>query len=423
MDHKTTAIIVFVFVYALIAMGRIPQAVIAILGAMLVIFLGVIPGEEALLHVDLEVILLLGGMMSLAAVIARTGIFDWAALKNAQLVRGSGFWLLCITAIMVAVASALLDNVTVVVLAVPITISLCRSLDLNPMPFLLTQVFASNIGGTATIVGDPPNIIVASAADIGFVTFIENAAPVAFISMVALIGIAYLWFRDEVTTSPEARESIMRRDPSETIKDRGLLIQSGVVSLLTMVGFLIHETLEVSPAFVAVAGAGVLVLISRTDPIEVLGHVEWPTLVFFTGLFILVGSLVETGVTTDIQEWMVVVTGDNERNLGFMILGVSGVASALVDNIPFTATMTPVISELAADGQQGLSPLWWSLVLGADLGGNATIVGASANVVVVGLARVNGVHISFVNFLKYGVVIAAASMLISLGYLWLRYYT
>lgn len=260
----TTAVVVFAICYLLIAVAnRIPNAVIAIIGAMLMVFLGAIDEHAALEHIDMEVILLLAGMMSLAAVIGRTGAFDWAALKSAQLVRGNGFLTLCLMSAITAVASALLDNVTVVVLAVPITLALCRTLGLKPVPFLLAQVFASNIGGTATVVGDPPNIIIAAAADISFVDFMSAIAPVSVLGMGVLFGLLYLWFRNDTVTPQANRELVMTRNAAEAIRDRGLLVKSGVVFGLTLTGFLIHDLLHVRPAFIAVAGAGVLLLVSE----------------------------------------------------------------------------------------------------------------------------------------------------------------
>ncbi len=386
-----TAVVIFGIAYALIATGRIPIVLIASLGAMAMVFLGVITEHQALSYVDLEVILLLAGMMSLAEMIGRTGVFDWAALKSAQMVRGSGFGTLCLMSTLTAVASALLDNVTVVVLAVPITLSICRTLDVRPTPFLLAQVFASNIGGASTIVADPPNIIIATAANIGFVDFMLNVAPVSVISMGVLLAVLYVWFRNEVVTTPESRRSVMGQDAGSAIKDRGLLVKSCAVFALTMAGFLAHGALNVSVAFIALSGASVLVLISRLDPHDVVQHVEWTTLVFFAGLFLLV--------------WL------------------GGVTSAVVDNIPFTAVMAEVVGGFSAGGSHGTSPLWWALALGADLSGNATIVGASANVIAVSLARASGYPISFMRFFKYGAVISVPTLTVSTAYLWVRYYS
>ena len=416
-----TAVIIFVIAYALIAIGRIPHVLVAVLGGMAMVFFGVIPGREALSHVNLEVILLLAGMMSLANVFAKTGAFDWAAIKAAQLVRGNGFLTLCLLSVLTAVSSAFLDNVTVVVLAVPITISICRAMDINPVPFFLAQVFASNIGGVSTIVADPPNIIIAAEADIGFVDFMLNAAPVSVISMGALLAALYVWFRNQVTTTAENREAIMKRDAAVAITDKSLLVKSIVVFGFTVIGFLVHELLHVGPAFIAITAAAILVALSRIDPHDVLEQVEWTTLAFFTGLFVLVGGLEYTGVTVEIREWLVDMSGGSDRNLAFLLIWFGGVSSAIIDNVPFTATMVEVVKGFSDEGT-GISPLWWALALGADLGGNATIVGASANVIVVNLARSSGYPISFLHFFKYGAVVSVLTLIISTAYIWLRYF-
>ena len=334
-----TAATVFGISYFLIATGRFPHVVVAVLGAMAMVFLGVMSEHEALSHVNLEVILLLAGMMSLANIFARTGAFEWAAIKAAQLVRGDGFLTLCLLCVITAVASAFLDNVTVVVLAVPITLSICRMLDVQPIPFLLAQVFASNIGGVSTIVADPPNIIIAAEADIGFLDFMLNAAPVGILGMFVLIGMLYLWFRKSTVTTEENRATVMQRNAAAAITDSVLLKKCIVVFTFTVVGFLIHDLIHVGPAFVAVTSATVLLLISRIDPHEVLEQVEWTTLAFFVGLFILVGGLEETGVTVIVREWLVDASGGSDRNLAFMLVWFGGATSAIVDNVPFTATM------------------------------------------------------------------------------------
>ena len=413
-----TAAVIFGVSYLLIAIGRIPHVLVAVLGAMAMVFFGALTGHEALSHVNLEVILLLAGMMSLANMIAKTGAFDWAAIKGAQLVGGNGFLTLCLMCLLTSVASAFLDNVTVVVLAVPITLSICRTLGINPVPFLLAQVFASNIGGVSTIVADPPNIIIAAEADIGFVDFMLNAAPVSLLSMFVLLAVLYLWFRNRVTTTAESREAVMRQDANNAITDKGLLIKCSIV-----LGFLTHELLHVGPAFIALTAAAVLTLVSRMNPQDVLEQVEWTTLAFFIGLFMLVGGLEETGWTVEIRQWLIDLSGGNERNLAFLLVWFGGMTSAIVDNIPFTATMVEVVGGFSDDGSEGISPLWWALAMGADLGGNATIVGASANVIVVNLARAAGLPISFMQFLRYGAVISVLTLMVSTAYLWLRYYS
>lgn len=412
---------IFAISYLVIAIGRIPHVVTAVLGAMAMVFLGVMTEHEALSHVNLEVILLLAGMMSLANVFARTGAFEWAAVRAAQLVGGDGFLTLCLLCAITAVASAFLDNVTVVVLAVPITLSICRMLDVNPIPYLLAQVFASNIGGVSTIVADPPNILIASEANIGFLDFMLNTAPVSFLGLLVLMGMLYLWFRKSTVATAASRATVMQRNAAEAITDPVLLKKCIVVFTLTIAGFLVHDLLHVGPAFIALAGATVLILVSGIDPQGVLEQVEWTTLAFFTGLFILVGGLEETGVTVIVREWLVDVSGGSERNLAFLLVWFGGITSAIVDNVPFTATMVEVVRGVS-DYDLSISPLWWALALGADLGGNATIVGASANVIVVNLARSQGYDISFLHFLKYGSVISALTLLLSTAYLWLRYF-
>ena len=417
-----TAVVIFGIAYLLIAVGRIPPVLIAVLGAIAMVVLGVLSEQQALSYVDLDVILLLAAMMSLAEMAGRTGVFEWAAIKSAQLAGGSGFRTLCLMAAFTAVASAFLDNVTVVVLTIPVTLSMCRTLNVNPVPFVLAQVFASNIGGVSTVIADPPNIIVAASGDIGFVDFMLNAAPVGVISMGALFIVLWVCFRKQVATTAASREAVMRQNAEGTIKDRTLLIKVCVVLAFTFVGFLIHDALNVEPAFVALAGATVLVLISRLDPQDVVQHVQWTTLAFFAGLFMLVGGLVETGATLEIREWMVDASGGSERNMAFLLVWFGGFTSAIVDNVPYTAMMAEVVEGLSS-GSDGHSPLWWALALGADLGGNATIVGASANVVAVSLARTNGVSISFLQFSRYGVIVSVVTLTISTGYLWLRYYS
>ena len=323
--------------------------------------------------------------------------------------------------VLTAVSSAFMDNVTVVVLAVPITISICRAMDINPVPFFLAQVFASNIGGVSTVVADPPNIIIAAEADIGFVDFMLNAAPVSVISMGALLAALYVWFRNQVTTTAENREAIMKRDAAVAITDKSLLVKSIIVFGFTVIGFLVHELLHVGPAFIAITAAAILVALSRIDPHDVLEQVEWTTLAFFTGLFVLVGGLEYTGVTVEIREWLVDMSGGSDRNLAFLLVWFGGVSSAIIDNVPFTATMVEVVKGFSDEGT-GISPLWWALALGADLGGNATIVGASANVIVVNLARSSGYPISFLHFFKYGAVISVLTLIVSTAYIWLRYF-
>ena len=433
------AAVIFGITYLAIAMSRIPSAIIAILGATAMVTALAIVSDftphEALQYVDLEVIFLLAGMMVLADVMSRTGAFEWAARHGARLLKGNGFSLIILLSLLTAVGSALLDNVTTVVIMVPITLSLCKRLDLNPIPFLLAEVYASNIGGTATIVGDPPNIIVASQAHISFSEFFVNMAPVSALSLCALFILLYLWFKDSVKVNPLKREQLMSEHPTNLIKDSNLLKKSLFVFTLTIIGFVFADKIGISPAFVAIGGAALVLLFSGLNPGEVLKEVEWTTLCFFAGLFMLVGGLEDVGIIDRISEWIIslasnsdgTITENSERNLSIIMVWLSGGLSAFIDNIPFATTMTPVVSDLLSttdsmNTEGSTNPLWWALLLGADLGGNFTIVGASANVVVFTVTRASGYPISFFQFFKYGAVISVVSLAISCGYILLRYY-
>ena len=416
------SLLIFGVTYFLIALTRVPRTVAALLGATAMVFSGALSSEDALSSIDLNVILLLAGMMVVAEILAKTGFFQWSAIYSARLVRGNGFGILVLLCGITAVASAFLDNVTSVVMLVPVTLSVCRTLGLNPVPFFLGEVFASNIGGAATLIGDPPNIIIGSAADIDFLAFVVNLTPVVIVCLALLLGLLYLWFRTDVTVEASRREAILQQNPNDAIEDWGSLIKSLVVVTLIIVGFLVHGILDIEPSLVALAGAAVLLLVTRTEPAEALREVQWSTFFSFVGLFMVVGGLVENGVLETFQVWLVDVSGGNSTVLTIAMLWFSGIISSLVDNIPYTATMTPVVLDIAAQGKgDEISPLWWALSLGANLGGNLTIVGASANVLVTDMARAAGYPISFSQFLKYGFGISALTMAAAMGYIWLRF--
>lgn len=424
MGSAITAVVIFGLVYLFIIRGRPSPVIMVLIGASLLVIVGVITSGEALQHIDLNVILLLASMMVIADVMGRTGVFDWLAYKGVKITKGKGFALMTMLMVATAIVSAFIDNVTTVVLIFPITLALCRTLSLNPVPFLLGEIFASNIGGAATIVGDPPNIIVASVGDIEFLTFLINIAPVSILSMVVLIGLMWVWFRKEVRVPAKTRDPALRGVPDDLIKDPKALWRCLVVFFLTTVGFLLHHLIHVEVAFIAMGGAALMMLVAKASPGDVLHKVEWPTLGFVVGLFILVGGLVETGVISRVQDMMVQVSGGNENILAAILIWGGGIASGVVDNIPYTAAASEVVHGLtASSGEEGVNPLWWALVLGADFGGNSTIIGASANLIVVNLARNAGYPISFVKFFKYGIVVSAATMLVATAYVLLRYYS
>jgi Na+/H+ antiporter NhaD/arsenite permease-like protein len=426
-----TALVVAVFVgaYILIATERIHRVAAALGAAAVLVLLGVVDAEVAFFSketgVDWNVIFLLLGMMIIVSVLKQTGVFDFLAIWAAKRVRGRPFPLMVMLVCITAAASALLDNVTTVLLIAPVTLLVCERLELNPVPFLIAEALASNIGGMATLVGDPPNIIIGSRADLSFNDFLINLGPLAVGLVIVFIGLCRLMFRSAFTYDEDRAEEVMLLDEGEVIRNRPLLLRSVVVLIAVMVGFVAHSVLHVEPSLVALLGAGALVAISDLEPSEYLEEVEWPTLVFFVGLFIMVGALVEVGVIEALGERVTEAVGAEYFVAASALLGGSAVLSGVVDNIPYVASMTPLVEGLVEsagrDTQEGRG-LWWALAAGADLGGNATAVGASANVVIIGIAARNGYPISFWTFTKYGLVVTAVTVTLTFPYIWLRYY-
>ena len=418
----------FVGAYVLIATERVHRVAAALAGAAAMVLLGVVDANVAFFSeetgVDWNVIFLLLGMMVIVSVLKQTGIFDYLAIWAAKRTRGRPFATMVLLVVLTAAASALLDNVTTVLLVAPVTLLVCDRLGLSPIPFLLAEAMASNIGGTATLIGDPPNIIIASRAGLSFNDFLVNLAPIVVVLMVVFIGLCWLLFRRSLHYDAERVSALMALDEKEVIRDRRLLARSVVVLLAVMVGFMASSALDVEPSLIALLGAGALVAISRLDPPEYLEEVEWSTLVFFMGLFVMVGALVEVGVIGRLGELLTSAVGDHYFLAASGLLWFSAVLSGIVDNIPYVATMAPLVQDLvdAGQGASGARALWWALALGADLGGNATAVGASANVVVIGIAARNGHPISFWQFTRYGIVVALVTVAVAWAYLGLRYY-
>jgi Na+/H+ antiporter NhaD/arsenite permease-like protein len=411
---------IFLVAYALIATERVDRTLVALLGGLLVIVLGIIDQEEAFAAVDYNVIFLLAGMMVLAGGLSRTGFFEFVAGHAVHLSRGQPFRLLVFLSILTAGLSALLDNVTTVVLLTPVTLSIARTLRVSPMPYLVATIFASNIGGTATLIGDPPNILIGSAAGLDFADFLVNLAPVVIIIMVAFLGIMWLFFGRSMEDDADRLDRLATLDPAAAITDRPLMIRALIVLGLTIAGFLAHSALHLEAATIALLGATVLMLVGRLDPHEVLRDIEWNTLFFFIGLFILIDAVVHVGIVGGIADALAQATAGRLDVASLGLLWLSAIASAVVDNIPYTATAIPVVERLVESGLAA-EPLWWSLALGACLGGNLTIVGASANIVVANLAARDGHPISFGLFLRYGSVVVLASLVISTVYVWVRY--
>ncbi|OPH54824.1 hypothetical protein BC351_30745 [Paenibacillus ferrarius] len=417
------AIGIFLTIYGLIISEKIHRTILAMLGAVLMVVCGIVDQVTALHHIDFNTLGLLIGMMIIVGVTAETGLFKYVALKAAKIAKGKPTRIMIALVVITAAASALLDNVTTVLLMAPVTFSITRQLRINPIPFLITQIIASNIGGTATLIGDPPNIMIGSAVkELTFMAFITNLTPIVIIIILVYFPLFVLMFRKQIQSTPELQRSIMELDEKAMITNSKLLRKCLVVLGLTIVGFFLHQTLHLESATVALSGAFLLLLVTGESMMEKAFHsVEWITLFFFVGLFVLVAGLVETGVIAELAAKAIELTGGNILATSMLILWLSAIASAFLDNIPFVATMIPMIQEMSIRGVSNPEPLWWSLALGACLGGNGTLIGASANLIVAGLAGKEGYPISFVKYLKVGFPLMILSIVLSSVYIYWRY--
>ncbi|MEO8247673.1 MAG: ArsB/NhaD family transporter, partial [Chloroflexota bacterium] len=358
-------------------------------------------------------------MMILAGIIRKTGVFGWIAVRAARFAGGDGYRVLVVLSVITAVASAFLDNVTTVVLVGPITLFLAARLGMSPFPLIVSEILASNIGGASTLIGDPPNILIGSAANLDFAAFLFNMAPLSVVLLVLYLLAARWLFRGQLETDPDLRESLLALDERGMITNPALLRSSMVVLGLTLLGFLLHGPLGYAPATIALTGAVAMMVVAREDPQEVLREVEWPTLFFFIGLFMLVAGVIEIGLIDAVADGIIAITGGALGSTSILVLWVSAALSGIIDNIPYTATMIPVVDQLASGHQS--DGVWWALAIGADLGGNATIIGASANVILAAMAEREGHPIKFGAFLRYGLPVTLGSILISTAYIWLRY--
>ncbi len=424
--QEIIAISVFVVVLALIAFEVLNRTVAALLGAAFIVAIGVLGQERAATEfVDWNTIGLLAGMMVIVVILEKTGVFEYLAIKSAQWGKARPGRILILLALVTAGLSALLDNVTTVILMVPVTFLIADALRISPLPFLLTQVMASNVGGAATLIGDPPNIIIGSASGLSFADFVLNLAPVVLITLPPMLALLYFMFRRELVYDKDAEEAITTMDAAGSIRDAVLLRKSLIVLGVVILAFFLHGALHLEAATIALFGAAGLMLYARSDVEEVLRNVEWPTLLFFVGLFVLVGGLEVTGFVGRITEALTGVAGGTSAVTAIIIIWGSGIASGVIDNIPFTATMVPVIQDLAQSenlSEEEVRPLWWSLALGADFGGNLTLIGASANVVVAGMSERAGYRIPFLKFLAYGIPVTLLTLAIATLYVVARYY-
>lgn len=420
------AVATFLIAYIAIASEKVSRIAVALTGAGAMFIIGATDFEKAFYDhttgVDWNVIFLLLGMMIIVSIIHKTGIFEFLAIKAIQLSKGNPRTSLIYLTLLTAFASALLDNVTTILLAVPMTFIVCRYLQVSPVPFILVQVFASNIGGASTLIGDPPNIIIASKANLSFIWFLEHMAPVALVALLLMIPIWIFMFRKDLVNNPSARSEIAKLDAKSRITDKTLTLKSLVVLIGVLIAFSFHTILHVEPAVIALFGAGILVAISGLKPKDYVADIEWATLVFFIGLFIMVGALVNVGALSNFAQMLKDIFGENIPLATFSILGISAVISGVVDNIPYVASMAPVVGDLIVGiTEKSQHALWIALAFGADFGGNATIIGASANLVAIGLAKKNGIHISFWQFAKYGLVTTFITVLVIVPYLQIFY--
>jgi Na+/H+ antiporter NhaD/arsenite permease-like protein len=426
MENSMAAGLVFIVMYVVIVSEKVHRTVAAMLGAIMMLLLGILSQEAAVSYIDFNTLGLLVGMMIIVAVTSRTGLFNYIAVLTAKRAKAAPVRLLIYLAFLTAVCSAFLDNVTTVLLMVPVTFGITRKLEVDPLPYLLLQIFASNIGGAATLIGDPPNIMIGSAVQqLTFGAFIDNLAFIASLDLLAVTAVFAAFYRKKLHTRPELQAKVMAMDEKKELKDIRLLKKCLFVLFATILCFFMHSLLHLASSVVALTGAFVLLLLvgEKANFVEhSLDRVEWTTIFFFIGLFVAVGGLVETGVIRSIAGKAIAVTGGNVLQTSLLVLWLSAILSSFLDNIPFVATMIPLIQDMGSLGIADLEPVWWSLALGACLGGNGTIIGASANLIVAGMAAEEGVHISFIRYFKVGFPIMLFTMLLSTVYVYLRYF-
>lgn len=417
--------------YVFIALEKIPKATVALLGAVITILLGLLSQTKFIdgnvnnlyfiNYIDFNVIFLLVSMMIIVSIATKSGMFNWVANELLKHTQGKPIRILFVLGLFTAITSAFLDNVTTVILIMPITFYIAKKLDINPIPYLITEVFSSNIGGTATLIGDPPNIIIGSAAGLSFTDFIKELTGIVFVILIVALIILALFFKKQLVTTEEKMASIAQIDNSHTITNKALLIRSLVVLIGVIAGFVLHDITHIETSVTAMLGASVLLLFEK--PSDLFKEVEWNTIFFFIGLFIIIGGLEASGGIALMAKWILTVTQGSEKATALLILWGSGFISGIIDNIPYTATMTPMILEIEkVMGQAYAEPLWWCLSLGACLGGNMTIIGAAANVIVSETAAAHKHPITFMQFLKYGVIIMVTSLILSSAYIYLRFF-
>ncbi len=429
------SVAIFITAYCFIATEKINKTIVAILGAGTVLLLGIIDFKEAAEVVDLNVIFLLVGMMTSVAILAKTGFFEWAAIYMAKIAKGNPLTILILLLTLTAIFSALLDNVTCIVLLVPVTILIAQILEISPIPFVILEAIASNIGGTATLIGDPPNVVISSQGGLSFNDFIFNLTPVIIIVFAAFLFTVIIIFRKHMTVTKEIKKRVNDAIPALAITDKKNMIKALSVIGAMMVGFVFHATLGLEPGIIALCGSMVMMMVCKVKSDDALMHVEWGVIFFFIGLFMMVAALEKSGAIDWLTKQLLIIGGGNLFVMCVVVLWGGAILSSILDNIPFVIAMVPLlkasfgtianamgITDAAAIQTMVAEPLWWSLALGACLGGNGTLIGASANVVSARICDKNNYHLSFWRFTKYGFLIMIQSLIISTIYIWLRYF-
>ncbi len=420
-SHLFIGVLIFVISYVAIVSEKINRTTVALIGGSLTILFHVLSQEEALEHIDFNTIGLLIGMMVLVTIIKQTGVFQYLAIKTAKISKGNPLVIITYFAIITAVASGLLDNVTTILLIVPVTLVISDTLDITPIPFIITEILAANIGGAATLIGDPPNIMIGSFTGFSFLDFVIQLGPLMVVVFIVTLIILKLIYRGSMVVSEENKKKVLSMDENKAITNKSLLIKSGIVLTLVIIGFSTAEFIGIESATIAILGGATLLLLSKLEPDEILVEVEWGTIFFFAGLFVLVGGLQSVGVISILAEKMLEITDGDINITTYLVLWMSAILSSFLDNIPYVATMIPMVDEMEHLSSFDFQPVWWALAIGACLGGNGTIIGASANVVAKGITERSNHKISFIGYMKIAYPLMLLSIVISTIYLTLFY--
>ena len=417
---QIVAVAVFVVVMITIMTEKLHRSLAAITGAMIVLALHVMPFDAAMEHIDFNTLGVLLGMMLFVSVVKLSGVFEFLAIKCARLAKGDPWKIMLLFVLLTAVLSAFLDNVTTVLLIGPMTLTVCKLLDVNPIPFFMTEILASNIGGTATLIGDPPNIMIGSAANLSFFDFIIYDAPCVLLIMAAVLAIFYFMYGRKLGVNDDKREAVMHLVEADAIHDRSLFHKSVIMIVVVAAAFVTHGFFHIEPSVIALAAAGIMLVISGADMEKTIREVEWTTIGFFAGLFVVVGGMAETGVIQMMAEGMMELTGGDLLLTLIILVWASAIISSILDNIPLVATLIPIITTMGASGVD-VAPLWWAISLGACLGGCGTLIGASANVVMASISERHGYPLSFMEYTKVGFPIMIVCTAIACVYLIVRF--